>query len=161
MSEHRLTTEDRSDLIDLVHRYAHLVDDRRVEELSELFAPDARLEFVSTGLIADGRQAISEFFTAVFATPALASAPQSGAESTHLMANTIIEAGDEPGTARLVTAAVVYLAANGVVTTRGITYTDRCRQVEGRWLLAHRVHRLRWQGEHGGGPISTEASPLD
>ena len=151
-----LGVADRLDLLDLVGRYAHAVDQRDVDAVTELFAIDARLEFVSTGSVHVGRDAIAEFFRGAFTRPALAAATA----STHLMTNTVIEQGADGATAHLETSAVAYLATAdpGGVIARGLTYTDRCTRTAAGWRLAERIHRLRWQATMPGGPVS--ADPL-
>jgi predicted ABC-type ATPase len=72
----------------------------------------------------------------------------------------------EPAGASTVTSAVAYLATSGVVehagtatgrvVVRGLTYTDRCGRIDGRWFILERVHRLHWQGEMPGGPESVD-----
>lgn len=156
-----LSHDDHRQLIDLVHRYAHAVDSRSVADIVALFAEDGRLEFASTGVVADRPSGITEFFDAVFVSPLLGG---DASASTHLMTNSVVTAGTETGTASIVTSAVAYLAtgaaADGQVVIRGLTYTDRCVRQDGRWLIAHRIHRLHWQSTMPGGPISAEASPI-
>ena len=156
MASPTLSIVDRLDLLELVHRYAHAVDSRNVHDLIGLFAADAQLEFVSTGIIASGHTGIAEFFLRAFRTSALSAA----SASTHLMTNTVAEPGSAPGEATLHTSAIAYLATVGQVVERGLTYTDKCARIDGSWLFVHRIHRLHWQATMPGGPVTAEAHPV-
>ena len=161
MTDSGLTAQDRFALADLVARYAHAVDGRDLQGVVKCFAPDGRLEFASSGIVLDGRAAIEEFFGKAFSGSMLGGS----AASTHLMGNTMVTRVEPAGTS-IVTSAVAYLATSGVVehagtvtgrvVVRGLTYTDRCGRIDGRWFLLDRVHRLHWQGEMPGGPASVD-----
>jgi hypothetical protein len=154
--------DDRAELLDLIARYAHAVDRRDVPAVVECFASGGRLEFASTATVLHGHAEITDFYERAFAGTVLGGA----AASTHLMSNTVITA--PAGDVTVTTEAIAYLATSAVVDhadsatsrvlVRGLTYTDRCVRERDRWVFAERVHRLHWQGEMPGGPVT--ADPL-
>jgi uncharacterized protein (TIGR02246 family) len=139
-------SSDRDQIVDLVATYAQAVDDRDIERILTVFSSDARLDFEGGAISAAGHGGIRAAFEQAFRRPELA-AP---ATSTHLMANTLVTL--DGNTARAETQAVAYLAsgATGTVVTRGLRYSDVLRRADGRWLIAHRVHRSLWQTEAPG-----------
>lgn len=127
-----------------------------MDDIAALFAPDGRLEFASTGRVANGRAEIQNFFRQAFAARGSAD----GAASTHLMTNTVVDPGDAEDQARLHTSAVAFHATADKVVGRGLTYTDACIRVGASWLLVDRIHRLHWQATMPGGAMSTDAPPM-
>ncbi len=160
MTEPALDVTDRIALSDLVAKYAHAVDRRDLRGVVECFTDNGRLEFVSTGVSLDGRDAISAFFATVFG----GSIVGSDAASTHLMGNTMLVSHDDPTDSDAMP--VAHLATSGLVAhadrstarvvVRGLTYTDRCARIDGRWYFDHRVHRLHWQGQLPGEPAASD-----
>jgi hypothetical protein len=145
-----MSPDDRLALLDLVGRYALAVDGRDVAGVAAVFDVDARLEFVSTGTVHVGRDAIAAFFAGGFAAPPLA-----GGASTHLMANTVIDPIDAD-TAAMTTSCVAYLATHEGVVARGLTYADRAERTPDGWRLVERIHRLHWQAEMPGGVTAVD-----
>ena len=145
-----LSPADRSDLLELVYRYARTVDARDIDGIVGCFTSDAELELASEPARHHGAAAIRAFYTAAFERPQLARP----AVSTHLMGNTVITS-DGRGGADVETQAVIYLAGtDGQIAVRGVTYTDRCVREDGAWRFASRRHRLTWQGTMAGGPAA-------
>jgi uncharacterized protein (TIGR02246 family) len=137
---------DRDEILELMARYAHFVDDRDLDGIVALFTPDGQIDFEggqSSGVSHDG---IRRAYAAAFAQPVLARP----STSTHLMSNTILTLdGDH---ARAETEAVAYLAdaSTGKVVTRGLRYSDDLTRTSDGWRFAHRVHRSVWQTEAPG-----------
>ena len=132
---------ERDDILDLVARYAHAVDDRDLDGIVGCFTPDGRIDFEggrSGGQDHDGiRAAYEKAFTAPHLAPP--------ACSTHLMANTLVDIDGD--TAHAETHGVAFLAGDGAVVTRGLRYSDDLRRTADGWRIAHRVHRSIWQTE--------------
>lgn len=137
---------DREDILELVARYAHTVDDRDVAGIVALFTADGRIDFEGGATSGEGHDGIRAAFEQAFATPVLAPP----ATSTHLMANTIVSLDGDVAHAE--TQAVAYLAApiNGTVVIRGLRYSDDLVRTTEGWRIAHRVHRSIWQAEAPG-----------
>jgi uncharacterized protein (TIGR02246 family) len=137
---------DRDEILEVVARYAHAVDDRDIDRILECFAPDGRIEFEGGRMSGDGHDGIRKAFGEAFAAPALA-AP---ATSTHLMANTLVTIDGD--TAHAETQGVAYLASAtlGTVVTRGLRYSDDLRRDDDGWRITRRVHRSIWQTEAPG-----------
>ena len=68
--------------------------------------------------------------------------------STHALGN--IDIAIEGDRARSVINAVVHVltAPGGTVLNRGLRYTDTWVRQGGRWLIAERIHKLRWHYDH-------------
>ena len=137
---------DRDDILDLVARYAHTVDDRDVDGILACFAPDGRIDFEGGASSGVGHDGIRAAFEAAFARPELARP----ATSTHLMANTLLTVDGDRAHAE--THGVAYLAspATGTVTTRGLRYSDDLVRGDDGWRITHRVHRSTWQTDAPG-----------
>jgi ketosteroid isomerase-like protein len=138
---------DRDDILELVARYAHTVDERDVDGVVACFVPDGRMDFEGGATTAVGHDGIRAAFEEAFARPAL----RAPSASTHLMANTIVNVDGDAGHAE--TQAVAYLVdpGAGTLVTRGLRYSDDLRRdPAGGWRIAHRVHRCTWHHESGG-----------
>jgi 3-phenylpropionate/cinnamic acid dioxygenase small subunit len=146
----------RAELVDLVYRYAHGIDERDVAAVVACFATDGRYDIArATGDVGlNGREQIRQFLEEAFA-----GGPDrllgEDVRSTHAMTNTLVERED--GEARLETQAVIYLArgkpdgGRGDVVVRGVRYSDQCVQIDGTWYIAHRRHQAAWEGTMAGG----------
>jgi ketosteroid isomerase-like protein len=137
---------DREEILDVIARYAHTVDDRDVDGILRCFAPDGRIDFEGGRSSGEGHDGIRTAFEEAFARPELARP----AASTHLMANTLVTIDGD--TAHAETQGVAYLAspATGMVATRGLRYSDDLRRDADGWHIVHRVHRSTWQTDAPG-----------
>jgi ketosteroid isomerase-like protein len=143
--------QDEAAIRDLIARYAHHVDDRSVADILQCFSDGSRFDAADGSLHAEGLEAIGQFFESAFAGPRLAPP----AESTHLMANTVVDVQGDVAHAE--TQAVAFLAsgAEGLVT-RGLRYSDELVRTASGWRIAHRVHRCVWEATDGGRLVRTE-----
>jgi ketosteroid isomerase-like protein len=137
---------DRDEILEVVARYAHAVDERDIDGIVACFAPDGRIEFEGGETSGEGHDGIRKAFAEAFALPVLAPT----ATSTHLMANTLITVDGE--TAHAETQGVAYLASGalGTVVTRGLRYSDDLHRGDDGWHITRRVHRSIWQTEAPG-----------
>ncbi|MEV0104912.1 nuclear transport factor 2 family protein [Nocardia sp. NPDC050799] len=122
----------------LCGRYAHALDGRRWSELTEVFTPDATMEFAHIGPVT-GPEAIGRIC-------AEALAPLTA--SQHLIGSILVTAtGAEP-------ASVCYFHAQHVRDGRQFvvagTYTDTLRQHGDGWRIAHRVQTVTWTAGDSG-----------
>jgi ketosteroid isomerase-like protein len=139
---------DRDEVLEVIARYAHTVDDRDIEGIVHCFTPDGRIDFEGGQSSGEGHGGIRRAFDEAFTAPSLVQP----ATSTHLMANTLVTIDGD--TAHAETQAVAYLASAtlGTVVTRGLRYSDDLRRTPDGWRITHRVHRSLWQTEAPGGP---------
>jgi hypothetical protein len=139
-------SDDRIDVVDLLHRYAHAVDDAHATGVVGCFTRDGRFGTRDGAVAVQGQDALLAFFGEVFAGPM---APPE-VVTTHLMGNVVVTFAPGGAEATTVLDAIVHRwsAAAAAVTVRGLRYRDRVvRSDAGGWLLAAREHDLRWQGE--------------
>lgn len=113
-------------------RYAHCVDDRNFDGLTEVFTPDARASY-SGGPWLDGIPAIVESISPLRNFPA----------SLHLLGNMAIDVdGDRAtGDTRCLTQ-LVY--ADSTVHVRTLRYRDRLVRTPAGWRIAERVHTAQF-----------------
>lgn len=141
----------RAELFDLVYRYGHAVDQRDSEALVSCFAPDARFEMVSRGLVIHGADQIRDLFERSFHGAFLG---EEG-KSTHVMANTLVTLTED--SAYLETYGVLFIAnGSGKVVVRGVRYSDMCIVGDRGWLILSRRHQLQWTGTMPGDPLMLE-----
>ncbi|WP_040337410.1 nuclear transport factor 2 family protein [Candidatus Blastococcus massiliensis] len=116
-----------SEIRNLVARYAHLVDDAQVQEWSELFAEDGRMEAWAMPL--EGRPALVEWINGVLSGPKL----RHIMGATHVVVDSATEAH---GTADM----VLLAAAEGSwVVAAAPRYVDRYVKTAAGWRFAERV----------------------
>jgi SnoaL-like domain len=139
-------SDDRIAVVDLLHRYAHAVDDADAAGVVRCFSREGRFGTRDGAVAVQGRDALLAFFGDAFAGQM---APPE-VVTTHLMGNVVVTFAAGGAEATTVLDAVVHRwsAAAAAVTVRGLRYRDRVvRSDAGDWLLAVREHDLRWQGE--------------
>lgn len=75
------------------------------------------------------------------------------AASTHTLGNMHIVLDGDSATSTINANVHVYNATTQTIWVRGLRYTDRWVREDGRWLIAERVHKLRWHFEHPAGEM--------
>jgi uncharacterized protein (TIGR02246 family) len=131
----------RTDIADLIGRYAHAVDRGDASATVECFTADALVEYEGGQIRLEGHDELTRFYSDTLTSP-----------STHLISNTLVEqSGDEARTLSSAVACVTRRA--GFVTVRGLTYETRCVRRDGRWRIARLLHRSTWEFAVPGGPI--------
>jgi uncharacterized protein (TIGR02246 family) len=131
----------RTDITDLIGRYAHAVDRGDALATTECFTADALVEYEGGQIRLEGHDELRRFYTDALTSP-----------STHLISNTLVElSSDEARTLSSAIACVTRRA--GFVTVRGLTYDTRCVRRDERWRIAHLLHRSTWEFAVPGGPI--------
>lgn len=140
-----LSPQDRVELIDLVDRYAALVDERRFEDLAGLFTTDA--ELVTPGAPAGPEPARSHHGRAGVLT---AMRPLGALQSTfHGVLGHVLDAGHDPDEASGRISCVAHhlsTRAEGGLTDLVwyLHYDDRYRHQDGRWLIRRRAITVQW-----------------
>ena len=124
---------DHDQFRELMQRYAHGVDDRDLDLVATIFAPDAIFEGVQ------GEKPATEWLESM-------RGPRSYPVSMHVLGEPL--ATIDGDTAELDTYAVVYQVGDKdkaqADTTLGMRYRDSCVRVEGQWLIRHRRASIVW-----------------
>jgi len=137
-----LSPADRLDLADLVHRYAAGVDDRDLEAVVALFAPDATMTApVDPGRSADvvthdGRDAIAVALGTVRRLPV----------TVHAVTGTVfdaVSADEAAGRVACVAHHVVERGAGALDDAWHVVYRDRYRRTSEGWRFAARTLEVR------------------
>jgi ketosteroid isomerase-like protein len=132
-----------------IHRYAHLVDRGRLDELLELFADDAILE-IPDAEPACGHAAIREVFARAASHLARAGGPPL---VRHHVSNVVVDVTD-PAAA---TAESYFLVLGARGPDHWGRYRDRFTCTSGRWLFQHR--RVRVDARARGSSIGFAPAP--
>jgi hypothetical protein len=126
---------DHDDLRSIAQRYSRAADARDIDELANLFEPDA----VIAG--ARGTQHVDEWLDSM-------RGPRAFPTSMHLLGDPLIELDDEAGTATTDTYAVVYQlsdpASGNADLTLGMRYVDELVRRDGGWRIARRTTTTLW-----------------
>lgn len=119
--------EDRTEIDELVTRYAMACDDRDLDALAECFTGDGA--FVSVGGRIEGRAALVEYYTERFGHYG---------PSYHVPHRLVLHDLDED-TARGVVLAHSELMLDGGLFVSAHRYRDRYRREDGRWRVVERA----------------------
>jgi hypothetical protein len=126
---------DGEELRALLQRYARAVDNRDMDALTVLFHPEAIV--VGSG----GSQVLDEWLAAM-------RAPRAFPRSMHVIADPLIDPGDDGTSADLDSYAVVFQlsdADSGAADlTLGIRYLDHAVVHEGTWVFLRRQATTLW-----------------
>jgi 3-phenylpropionate/cinnamic acid dioxygenase small subunit len=120
-----LTAADRVAIHELIALHGHLVDDRRVDDLDQLFTEDAVYDVAALGF---GREAGIDSLRRLFA--------YDGPDNpvAHVVTNTVVYA-EADGSVRA-TSKGLGVAANG--TVGAVVYDDRLSRTSAGWRIAER-----------------------
>lgn len=118
-------------LHDLVHRYAAYADDRRLDELADLFLPDGVL--VTPAGTFEGRDAVRQHLGALERVEA----------TQHLVAGEVFEQVDGTGATGRVVAQAHHRTGDRDHVWH-VVYRDSYVRRERRWCFARRTIELRW-----------------
>jgi SnoaL-like domain len=139
-----LTAADQQELVDLSHRYAAAVDDRRFSDAGDLFCPDGVL--VTPGgrttppARNEGRAAVQTALSRVQAIPV----------TFHAVVGVVVEAGagaDDEASGRVACVAHHVTTGDGVDSDEvwHVVYHDRYRRTASGWRFASRELQLRFR----------------
>jgi 3-phenylpropionate/cinnamic acid dioxygenase small subunit len=123
---------DRDAIRELLARYCHLLDARRIDAWSELFTADCVLDLAGMRRF-EGREGVLEFAAGL-------PAPEGPSPSRHCIVNEIVEVDGDHATAEcylilLTLQPQLALGATG-------RYVDRLRRENGQWRFEERVIHL-------------------
>ena len=123
-----LTALDRQQITETLARHAFVVDENQLDQLGEVFTPDATYDMTSSGMgaftgIDALRAAAGQLFASGFAP------------LSHFVTNIVITEAAE-STAAVRSKGLMIMHDGG---THGVVYDDTVAVHEGRWLIASRI----------------------
>ena len=145
--------QDRSDITQLLYRYADAMDRRDVDAVLGCFTDDAETSWHGGVVRADGADQLRRFLENAFSDDVLGSTEK---PSSHLMANVMIDLDGNRATVETTALACVTNRPD-MVTVRGIHYSDVCERRADGWRIRTRRHRADWEFSAPGqttGPIA-------
>jgi len=122
--------EDRSELHELVARYAVAIDDRDLGGIAELFTADGAFRSRDGVMNAQGRAAVLAQFRGRFAALKV---------SNHFSHDHILTFDTDPDRARGLLTAHAEVWRNGCALIAALRYQDSYRRELGRWRFAERL----------------------
>ena len=148
-----MVLQDRSDITQLMYRYADAMDRCDVGAVLRCFADDAETSWHDGVVKTAGADELRRFLENAFSDDVLGGPAK---PSSHLMANVMIDLdGDR---AHVETTALACVTNRpDLVTVRGIHYSDVCERSTGGWRIRSRNHRADWEFSTPGqtaGPIA-------
>jgi uncharacterized protein (TIGR02246 family) len=118
--------DDVDEIRQLIARYCHLVDARRIEEWVDCFTDDAVFEV--RGSRHEGRDALLKLGQGL---------RESGNRSRHWVTNVLVDVDGDHATSE---SYLMMLSATAEPALLGSgVYRDRVRRVDGRWRFAERI----------------------
>lgn len=131
---------DRFEIQDLVFRYAHLVDQKNIQGLREVFTEDAFIDYSAMGgSVGDLEQTLG------FLEGALSA--ELFPNTQHLNANVQIELSGDVATGRVVCFNPMEMALpDGATQTflLGLWYLDEYRRMSQGWRISRRAEEKSW-----------------
>lgn len=123
-----LTADARLQISETLARHAFVVDENQLDQLGEVFTPEATYDMTSSGMgTFQGLEALSAAAGQLFAS--------GHAPLSHFVTNIIItETGESTASVR--SKGLMIMHDGGV---HGVVYDDTVTLYEGRWLIASRV----------------------
>ncbi len=123
-----LTSDARLQISETLARHAFVVDENQLDQLGEVFTPEATYDMTSSGMgTFQGLEALSAAAGQLFAS--------GHAPLSHFVTNIVItETGESTASVR--SKGLMIMHDGGV---HGVVYDDTVTLYEGRWLIASRV----------------------
>jgi hypothetical protein len=123
-----LTVTDRQEITETLARHAFVVDDNQLDQLGEVFTPEATYDMARSGMgVFHGIEAMSAAAGQMFAAGV--------APLSHFVTNIVITQTGE-STASVRSKALMIMHDGGL---HAVVYDDTVALHEGRWLIASRV----------------------
>lgn len=123
-----LTADARLQISETLARHAFVVDENQLDQLGEVFTPEATYDMTSSGMgTFQGLEALSAAAGQLFAS--------GHAPLSHFVTNIVITQTGE-STASVRSKGLMIMHDGGV---HGVVYDDTVTLYEGRWLIASRV----------------------
>lgn len=123
-----LTADARMQISETLARHAFVVDENQLDQLGEVFTPEATYDMTSSGMgTFQGLEALSAAAAQLFAS--------GHAPLSHFVTNIVVtETGESTASVR--SKGLMIMHDGGV---HGVVYDDTVTLYEGRWLIASRV----------------------
>jgi ketosteroid isomerase-like protein len=140
--------EDRSEIADLMSRYAEGVRLGSAEEMAACFTDDAAIEYGS-GAVERGRDQIAAYFAAMLEPAASPLAFDERLASSPLVSNVVVELDGDSAHCGSTVLALHAGARDGraFVVARGTRNEDELVRTAAGWRIRRRVHTSSWQFE--------------
>lgn len=129
-SEYTLSTEDRLEIIDLCHKFDHILNQGSQDMLGELFAPDAQV-ITPKGTV-KGVGPILEYFH---------SCKPLAAGNRHLTCDILVEA-DGVRSAKATAYRLLHKCCSPPVLLASGTIEDKLTSINGEWRFSQRVFNM-------------------
>ena len=138
---------DRTEITDVLYRYAKGIDDKDMQQVLSCFAPDIEMDQLGRKVV--GIDMLSRLLRGEFGGPKSAIGVDRINASTHVLANILISLNGNSAKADTQGIAHLYATRDGqdVFLVRGIRYMDEFRKLDGRWAICKRLHTETWQYE--------------
>jgi hypothetical protein len=128
---------DRFEIQDMLYRYADIIDRKAVDELNDIFTPDAHIDYSAFGGSVGDRSSTLEFLKQ--ALPAFSA-------SQHLNANVQITVDGDEGSGRVMcfNPMEMPLGEERQVFMLGLWYVDTYRRTPAGWRISSRKEEKSW-----------------
>ena len=128
----------------VINQYFFAVDVRDIDLVVDCFTEDAVVRLMDGQNVMRGHSEVRAAFEARKGNVRLGITDIVG--MSHVPGNIRIELHGDESTATTLSVAFLKGTLDGVpvLMQRGLTYTDRLRRVNDRWLIADRLHATRW-----------------
>ncbi|CAA0108654.1 nuclear transport factor 2 family protein [Zhongshania aliphaticivorans] len=128
---------DRFEIQDMLYRYADIIDRKAVDELNDIFTPDAHIDYSAFGGSVGDRSSTLEFLKQ--ALPAFSA-------SQHLNANVQITVDGDEGSGRVMcfNPMEMPLGEEKQVFMLGLWYVDTYRRTPAGWCISSRKEEKSW-----------------
>ncbi len=128
---------DRFEIQDMLYRYADIIDRKAVDELNDIFTPDAHIDYSAFGGSVGDRSSTLEFLKQ--ALPAFSA-------SQHLNANVQITVDGDEGSGRVMcfNPMEMPLGEEKQVFMLGLWYVDTYRRTPAGWRISSRKEEKSW-----------------
>lgn len=131
---------DRFEIQDLVYQYAHLVDQKSIDALRELFTEDAHVDYSALGGSVGNLEETIEFLKTALTNELFPN-------SQHLNANVQVELDGDGAIGRVMCLNPMEMAMpDGGTQTYflGLWYLDEYRRTADGWRICRRVEEKSW-----------------
>ena len=146
--------QDRSDITQLMYRYADAMDRRDIDGVLRCFTENAETSWHDGVVRADGADELRRFLKNAFSDDVLGAARP----SSHLMANVMIDLDGDRAVVETTALACVTNRPD-TVTVRGVHYSDVCERTADGWRIRVRRHRADWEFSTLGQTVGPIAPP--
>ena len=137
---------EKSEIIDVLYRYAKGIDDQNTIQVLSCFADDVQMNMLGQKI--EGIEMLGKLFRGELAGPKAIGIDRINA-STHVLANILIEINGNTATSDTQGIAHLYCTrgSSEAFLVRGIRYLDKFEKIDRGWVIKSRTHTATWQFE--------------